>query len=364
MKRLVLEKALVKKNLGTIRLKTGFAKIIGVVKGNGYGFGICEFSRLLIENGIEMLAVSNIEEAQSLRDGGITAPVLLMSPTEIREYAERAVRLGVTAAVGSVESAVLLNTAAKEAGVTVEAHVLIDTGMGRFGFLPEECSKIITASNSLTNVKLTGIFSHLSASFVKKKKPTKAQVEAFSAVIKELEAAGMSFEYRHIANSCAIFLHPYAMFNCVRAGSAIIGRLPSGIKSGLCRCGYLECDVDSPRYLPAGHNIGYANTYKTKKPIRIAVAGAGYGDGICVRRDRDALRFRDRLRYLKDEILFLIRPRPIICRIGGKPVRLIGRAGLTNCVLDVSGAPCEAGSKAVFDINPLFVGAHVEREYR
>ena len=68
-------------------------KIIAVVKGNGYGMGIVEYTKFLIDNGISMFAVSTMEEALKLRKEGIKEEILMLSSTAIEDDVRTLVKI-------------------------------------------------------------------------------------------------------------------------------------------------------------------------------------------------------------------------------------------------------------------------------
>ena len=57
MRKLVIDAAALARNLDRLR-RAASARIIGVVKGNGYGLGLTDYARFLTEHGVDMLAVS------------------------------------------------------------------------------------------------------------------------------------------------------------------------------------------------------------------------------------------------------------------------------------------------------------------
>ncbi|MBC8536274.1 alanine racemase [Feifania hominis] len=364
MNRLVVKREDLAANIGIVREAVGQTPIIGVVKGDGYGLSAVPFARELLQNGVTTLAVSRVEEAVELRENDIESEILVMSPTSLEGEAQKIIDYRLTAAVGSLAGGILLNNLAAAKNVRVKAHLKLDTGFGRYGFLPEETDKLIDLVQSFTHVDVTGVFSHFSSSFERKKKTVSAQLTLFLDMVKKLKDAGIDPGVQHIANSCAALRFPETRLSAVRVGSAFLGRLPVKNRWKLRRIAWLECELDEVRHLPAGHNIGYTNIYKTKAVTKTAVVTLGYGDGLGVEKSKDAFRFIDKVRYTwKSVKRFLRRHNELWCTVGGKRCYTAGRLGLTNTVVDVTGVECKPGDVARFECNPLLISQRVERVY-
>ena len=54
------------------------AKVMAVVKADGYGHGAAETARAALEGGAEYLAVASVAEGTALRKSGISAPILVL----------------------------------------------------------------------------------------------------------------------------------------------------------------------------------------------------------------------------------------------------------------------------------------------
>lgn len=359
--RFVIDKSAVNKNAAKIVDLADKSQVIGVVKANGYGLGTVEFAKILIQNGIDFLAVSSLGQAEALRKADINEDILLLTPVATVKDAEEAVMLNLTATVDSAYSAELLNSVAIKNSATVKAHIKIDTGFGRYGFLPGEETKIKEVILKSNNIEFTGIYSHFSSAFVKKSKYVDRQFDTFKQMTEKLEDAGIDCGKRHIANSSAFFQYPSTRLDAVRIGSAFLGRLAVPNFVGLEKIGYLECEITAVKILPKKHNIGYGNTYKTKKASKIAVVPLGHIHGYYTESRRDCYRVRDIVRYILNDLKLLKSGNKEYCTINGKSVPVIGRVGLTHTVLDVSGIECTPGDKAVFEINPLRLDSSVER---
>ena len=162
-------------------------KIIAVVKGNGYGIGLIEYSRFLIDNGIDFLAVSTLEEAIKLREAKIEAKILMLSSTAVRKDVEKLIDNDIILTIGSKESLDVAESIAKQKNIKVKAHLKIDTGFGRYGFIYNQKEKILDALKDIKNVEIEGTFSHLSLAFYEKNEYSEEQFKRFMDVIEYLK---------------------------------------------------------------------------------------------------------------------------------------------------------------------------------
>ena len=189
MKRYLVERELIQNNIQVLQKKAGSAVIWAVLKGNGYGLGLLPMAETCRAAGLDHFAVTEIAEARALREGGFeTEPILMLQPTADADEITALLPLHVIFTISSTEDASVLAGLAAQAGVTAEAHIKIDTGMGRYGFLPEEMEKITPVYHYMDTIHVTGIYTHLHSAFCDKK-ATKAQIESFGRVLAALREA-------------------------------------------------------------------------------------------------------------------------------------------------------------------------------
>lgn len=362
MKKFVIETEKLVHNVQTICDRAG-VPVIAVLKADGYGFGMLQMARILADNGITMFAVTEPEDALTLRESGFTSQlILVMRSTAMQDEADLVIRANATATIGSPEAAAALSAAAQRRGAVAKAHVKIDTGMGRYGFLPSQYDYVRTAYTRLPNVTVTGIYTHFHSSFADGE-ATHRQCEQLLEITKRLESEGIEPGLRHAANSSGLFNYDDLTLDAVRIGSAFTGRIHTKQPSGLHRLGYLESRVIEIREVPAKHSVGYGAGYITKRPTKIAVVPVGYTDGFHVEKKKDLYRFRDVIRYIVGELRTFFGKKTITVTVDGKQAPVLGHVGLCHVSLDVTDLDISLGARAVLEVNPLYVSPLVEKEY-
>ena len=338
-------------------------KIIAVVKGNGYGMGIVEYTKFLIDNGISMFAVSTMEEALKLRKEGIKEEILMLSSTAIEDDVRTLVKNKIILTIGSKEDIIIAEKIGKEENQTIRVHLKIDTGFGRYGFVYSKRDEMVEALKNIQNVKIEGTYTHFSISFFDEKY-TKLQFKRFIDVIEVLKMNKIETGMLHVCNSSAFVKYREMHLNAVRIGSAFLGRLSFENNVGLKKIGYLESAVSEIKDLPKGFNVGYSNTYKTKKETKIAVIPCGYMDGINIINNRDMFRTIDKLRYIVRDIKDFFKKQKIYIKIKDKNYEIIGRIGTYHIICNISNSDIKIGNKVIINVNPKFVDSSIRREYR
>ncbi len=364
MKKLVVEKEKLIENINTLQAeaKKTNTHLMAMLKGNGYGLGLCAFAHILAGQGVDAFCVCQLEEARALRESGITSEILLLSPTCDLEEATEAIELNITCAVGSYDSCSVLDIAAERLGKKAKAHLAIDTGFGRFGFLYTDAADAALNLNSLEFVEITGTFTHLSDAFGGAKN-SELQFKRFMQAVNTLKENGLNPGLRHICNSCGFLRFSQYHLDAVRVGSAFLGRLPMPAKVNLHKIAYLESRICEAKWLPKGFNVGYANTYTTKRPTKIGIIPVGYMDGFGVSKTNDTFRFSDILRYTLANVKSLFKDNAVYVHVNGKPCRVLGRISMFNIIADITDVEGDIGDRVVLQCNPILIDASVMREY-
>jgi alanine racemase len=263
--------------------------IIASLKADAYGHGAVKVAQTALTNGVDMLGVACLNEANTLRRADITAPILILGYTPAWQ-AREAVLNNVVVTVFSLDVARALSRAAADLNSDVKVHLKVDTGMGRLGLPPGDVLDFVRELQVLPGIVVEGVFTHLAVADTPDargvpdwgRQYTEQQLASFRRVLQELEENGITFRYVHAANSAAVIAYPESHFNMVRPGIAIYGLDPSSdvpCPEGFEPALSFKTQVAQVKELPSGSYVSYGCTFMTEGQARIAVIPVGYADG-------------------------------------------------------------------------------------
>ncbi|NVB82244.1 MAG: alanine racemase [Kofleriaceae bacterium] len=303
-------------NARTVRQVTG-TDLYAVVKADGYGHGAVAVARALTEGKAAAgFCVSLVEEGVALREAGVTAPILVMGPSQVGGE-EEMVHANLTPIVSSDEELAELAHVARTRDKPVEIHLKVDTGMGRLGVPVERAATLaMTAANN--NIAVVGLMTHLANADTDaaddEHSMTRAQLVRFAEAERAVVAAGAKLRVRHASNSSGALVFPDARFDLVRCGIAIYGngRWAPQVEPAM----RLVTAIAQLRRVPKGASVGYGATWIAARDSRVAVLPCGYADGLP--------------RRASDHAQVALR---------GKRVPLVGRISMDIAIADVTDVP-------------------------
>jgi alanine racemase len=277
-------------------------KILSIVKGNGYGHGGPQVAKALEKAGSDWFGVTCTEEGIAVREAGVRKPVLVLTgfwPGEESRLLEH----DLTAVIHRCDQLKQLDRAAarmiaskdgSKGRKRVSFHLKMDTGMNRLGITPGDVECFASQLAKCKHLELGGVFTHFASSEVltntRVGEQTRRQEERFYAALDRLRALGIDPGIVHLANSAAIAARPETWADMVRPGVILYGYHPGydpverrpeiEARLPLKPVMSLRTRIIHIRSIPEGAGVGYNETFLAKRPSRIAVLAAGYGDGI------------------------------------------------------------------------------------
>lgn len=261
-----------RRNLASVRARG--AKVMAIIKADGYGHGLERVARALAD--ADAFGVAALGDGLRLRAAGIASRIVVLSgPDEAADLAEfRRLRLD---AVVHHDSQLRWLEADRDPR-TLRVWLKLDTGMHRLGMATEDGARAHARLRALANVAPeVGLMTHLAASDEFENDLTARQIAAFEAATSGLSGV------RSLANSAAVLGWPQARGDWVRVGGLLYGLsvIPdkTGADLGFEPAMTLSTKLISVKRLKKGESIGYAATWQCPADMPIGVAAIGYGDG-------------------------------------------------------------------------------------
>jgi alanine racemase len=261
-------------NLRRVRELAPGAKVMAVVKADGYGHGLERVARAL--QGADAFGVAGIADGQRLRAAGISQRIVVLSgPDDPGDLAEMR-RLKLESVIHhDVQVGWLL---ADTDPRPLRLWIKLDTGMHRLGFAPERARELHARLGALASVEREiGLLTHFANSDVFEDAMTTRQIDRFERALTEVEGE------RSLSNSAGILGWPEAQAEWVRAGGAlygisiVAGRI--GADFGFRPAMTLTTRLIAINRVRKGEHVGYAAAFECPEDMNVGVAAIGYGDG-------------------------------------------------------------------------------------
>ncbi|WP_316821167.1 bifunctional UDP-N-acetylmuramoyl-tripeptide:D-alanyl-D-alanine ligase/alanine racemase [Pedobacter gandavensis] len=320
------------------KLKPG-VKIMAMVKAFSYGSGSFEIANVLQYHKVDYLAVAYTDEGVALRKGGITLPIMVMSPEP--SAFDAIVKYKLEPEIYNLD---ILNGFIKflpEGAVDYPIHLKIDTGMHRLGFEETDLTDLLETIQNSKKVKVVSAFSHLVGSDeIQHDEFTQYQIQRFKSFAKNIED-GLNYKFIwHISNTSGISRHPEAQLDMVRLGIGLYGH-DGGLNQnkGLQTVAVLKTTVTQVKEIKANETVGYSRKGLLPNGGTIATVKIGYADGY-------TRRFGNGVGKML---------------LNGQLVPTVGVICMDMCMLDVTGLEVKTGDEVILFNGKLTIAMLAEQ---
>ncbi|MFT2009169.1 bifunctional UDP-N-acetylmuramoyl-tripeptide:D-alanyl-D-alanine ligase/alanine racemase [Pontibacter sp. 13R65] len=298
-------------------------KLMVMVKAFAYGSGSFEVANLLQFHQVDYLAVAYADEGVSLREHGITLPIMVMNPSvdsfsKLRQYS-------LEPEIYSLE--LLEQFLLESAGAPASIHLKLDTGMHRLGFTENDFEQLFSMLHQYPQVRVVSIFTHLAgADEALHNDFSTQQIATFRQLSEQVEERLGYKTIRHALNSAGIVRFPEHQLDMVRLGIGLYGVEATGNEQeALQSVSTLKTTVSQVKSINKGETVGYSRKGVAAEAKTIATIAIGYADGY----DR---RFSNGV----GEVL-----------IRGSKAPIIGNVCMDMCMVDVTGLEVKAGDEVI-----------------
>ena len=268
--RLDIDLGAISANIAVLREINVAQKLMAVVKANAYGHGAVAVSRH-IESQVDALAVAFTEEAVTLREAGVAAPILVLEGPHAASDIALAAKLDLWPAIHQPHQ---VEWCQPHIADLANIWIKVDTGMHRLGFEPAELD---TVKNRLSHAGATDLtlMSHLAAAEHPDNALTASQTRSWSDLAQRWEGQ-TSLNNSAATRSAASYRSDWS-----RVGYALYGGQIEGMPADdrLQPAMRLTSTVIALRHVAAGDSVGYGGRWVAQRESLIATVPVGYGDG-------------------------------------------------------------------------------------
>ncbi|WP_111308908.1 alanine racemase [Confluentibacter sediminis] len=256
-------------------------KILAVVKAFAYGNDSCEIAKYLENLDADYFAVAYVNEGVTLRQAGVTKPILVLHPIAInfKTLIEHCLEPNLYS-VKILEAFIEIATQENQRNYPI--HIKFNTGLNRLGFDENDIEFIANKLKETSVVKVKTVFSHLAASEdLNERDFTLTQINTFKNYSEKLIDLLGYKPLRHMCNTSGILNYPEAHFDMVRTGVGLYGFGNSEKESkNLKPIATLKTIISQIHTIEKGESVGYNRAFKSTTKIRTATLPIGHADGI------------------------------------------------------------------------------------